>query len=267
MNSSFRLKMVVPIGSKSPQKARESLGELMSIYKEDVRLDYDSGELFINGRPNIQFYKNYMFPSKNGEQTDIQVIGGEGPDLSNMEALAYFENKLKVDSKIPVARFDRANGGGQYAMGSDNIDREEIRFSKFINRLRSVFQEIITKPLYLQMILDFPDLQDDEMFKSQVGIRFNKDNVFERTKEMDVLTKSAEFIGAMKDLVTIRNGEEKPYFHPKFLIEQWLFLSQGEIETNQKYWDEDHEGTGDEGEGSKKKGEGEGEGGETAFKL
>jgi hypothetical protein len=267
MNSSFRLKMVVPIGSKSPQKARESLGELMSIYKEDVRLDYDSGELFINGRPNIQFYKNYMFPSKNGEQTDIQVIGGEGPDLSNMEALAYFENKLRIDSKVPVARFDRAAGGGQYTMGSDNVDREEIRFSKFINRLRSIFQEILTKPLYLQMILDFPDLQDDEMFKSQVGVRFNKDNVFERTKEMDLLTKSAEFITAMKEIKTIRNGEEKDFFNPRFLIERWLFLSQGEMDSNQKYWDEDQEGSGPEGEGGKKKGEGEGEGGEAAFKL
>ena len=261
MNSSFRLKMIVPIGSKSPQKAKESLGELMSIYKEDVKLDYDSGELFINGRPNIQFYKNYMFPSKNGEQTDIQVIGGEGPDLSNLEALDYFFNKLKIDSKIPMGRFDRANGGGQYSFGGDSIDREEIRFSKFINRLRSIFQEIITKPLYLQMILDFPDLKDDEMFKSQIGVRFNKDNVFERTKEMDLLTKSAEFIAAMKELKIVRNGEEKEFFHPKFMIEEYLYLSQGQIDKNQKYWDEDHEGTGDEGKGSKKKDD------DVAFKL
>lgn len=267
MNSSFRLKMVVPIGSKSPQKAKESLGELMSIYKEDVRLDYDSGELFVNGRPNIQFYKNYMFPSKNGEQTDIEVIGGQGPDLSNTEALTYFENKLKKDSKIPAARFDGSTGGGQWAIGSDNVDREEIRFSKFINRLRSIFQEIITKPLYLQMILDFPELREDELFKSQIGVRFNKDNVFERMKEMDLLTKSAEFINTMKDIKTIRNGEEADYFNPRFLIEQWLFLSQGEQDRNQKYWDEDQNGTGPSGEGGRKKGEGPDKGGETAFKL
>lgn len=266
MNSSFRLKMVVPIGSKSPQKARESLGELMSIYKEDVRLDYDSGELFINGRPNIQFYKNYMFPSKNGEQTDIQVIGGEGPDLSNMDVLNYFTTKLQIDSKVPAGRFDNANGGGQYSIGGDQIDREEIRFSKFINRLRSVFQELMTKPLYLQMILDFPDLQDDEMFKAQIGVRFNKDNVFERTKEMDLLSKSAEFIAAMKEVKTVRNGEEAAYFHPKFLIERWLFISQGEQNLNQKYWDETDgsTNTGEEGGSTEKTTDKEQE---QAFKL
>jgi len=253
MNSQFRMKMVVPMGSKSPQKAKESLGELMGIYKEDIRLDYDSGELFVNGRPNIPFFKNYMFPNKNGEQTDIETMGGEGPDLSNMEALDYFYNKLKLDSKIPMGRFNRAEGGGQYSMGTDNVDREEIRFSKFINRLRSIFQEIITKPMYLQMVLDFPELKDDELFKAQVGVRFNKDNVFERMKEMELLSKSTEFINSLKEIKTIRNGEEADYFHPQFLIERYMFLSQGEIDQNMKYWedekdkapDDQNDGTGD----------------------
>lgn len=264
MNSAFRLKMVVPIGNKSPQKARESLGELMSIYREDVRLDFDSGELFINGRPNIQFYKNYMFPSKNGEQTDISVIGGEGPDLSDMGALGYFYDKLKLDSKIPMGRFDRAGGGGTFTMGSDGVDREEIRFSKFINRLRSIFQEIIMKPLYLQMILDFPEIKDDELFKGQIGLRFNKDNVFERTKEMDLLGKSVEFINALKEIKTIKDGQERDFFHPQFLIERWMFLNKGDIDLNEKYWTDHGAAEGEpEGESPKKKKGGEEEG----FKL
>ena len=51
MNSSFRLKMTVPIGTKSPQKGMQTLGELMSIYKEDIQLNDDSGELLIDGKP------------------------------------------------------------------------------------------------------------------------------------------------------------------------------------------------------------------------
>lgn len=274
MNASFRMKMVVPIGSKSPQKAKESLGELMSIYKEDVRLDYDSGELFINGRPNIPFYKNYMFPNKNGEQTDISVMGGEGPNLSDTAALDYFYNKLKIDSKIPFARFDRAAGGGQFVFGSEGVDREEIRFSKFVNRLRSIFQEILVKPLYLQMILDFPEFKDDEMFKSEIGIRFNKDNQFERQKEMDIMTKTTEFINAVNELKIVRNGEEKAYFHPKFLIEKYMPLSLTDQDLNEKYWKDDEaagsapgggeEGGGEEGGAPPEEGEGEEE---TGFKL
>lgn len=267
MNASFRMKMVVPIGSKSPQKAKESLGELLTIYKEDVRLDQDSGELFINGRPNIPFYKNYMFPNKNGEQVDIETIGGTGPELSDTTQLDYFYNKLKLDSKVPFARFDRANGGGQFVIGSEGMDREEVRFAKFVNRLRSIFQEIIVKPLYLQMVKDFPELEDDEIFKSQIGVRFNKDNVFERQREMDVLTKTAEFLGAMKEIQTIRSGEEAPYFHPKFLIERYMFLPQADLDLNEKYWKEDKDagnapgGGGEEGGGGEKEEEGGGGGG------
>ena len=207
----------------------------MGMYREDVQLNYDSGELFVNGRPNIQFFKNYVFPTKNGEQVDISIIGGEGPDLSNMDALGYFYDKLKLDSKIPMGRFDRS-GANTFNTNGDSIDREEIRFSKFINRLRSIFQEIMIKPLYIQMILDFPELEDDEMFKSEIGIRFNKDNVFERMKEMELIGKSVEFITALKEVKTIRDGQESEFFHPQFLIERFMHMSQGDFESNQNYW-------------------------------
>ncbi len=87
MNSTFRMKMIVPIGAKSPQRARESLGQLMSIYKEDISLDEHSGELFVAGRPGIQFFKNYIIPSKNGEQVTVDTMETGGHDLSNVDAL------------------------------------------------------------------------------------------------------------------------------------------------------------------------------------
>ena len=66
MNAQYRIKMTVPIGSKAPQKAKETLGELMSVYKEDIKLDTTSGELAINGRQDLQFYKNYLFTQQGG---------------------------------------------------------------------------------------------------------------------------------------------------------------------------------------------------------
>lgn len=250
MNASFRLKMVVPIGSKSPQKAKESLGELMSIYKEDVRLDNDSGELFVNGRPNIQFFKNYMIPANDrGEQTDISVMGGEGPDLSNTDVLAYFWDKLKMDSKIPAGRWDKATNGGVFQSTVDATDREEIRFGRFVNRLRSIFQEIIVKPVYLQLILDFPELEDDEIFRGQIGVKFNKNNIFEDLKEMDLYMKRADFIAKMGELKTVKKGQPVPFFHPEFMIQTWLKMPANELESNKKYWDAEDEGQENFGEG------------------
>jgi len=242
MNSSFRLKMVVPIGTKSPQKAKESLAEMINIYKEDINLDQDSGELSINGAPAMQFYKNYLFPSKNGESPDISVMGGEGFDLSDTEALSYFKNKIIEDSKIPSSRFDKqmgGGGGGQYTMSADGIDREEIRFFKFIVRLRSIFQEIILKPLYIQMGLKYPELAEDELFKASLSLTFNKDNLFEEMKQMDIMQKRVDFATSMMGIMDKKKDAtgmdvDVPYFMPKFVVEKYLKLSQDDIASNER---------------------------------
>lgn len=233
MNSTYRMKMVVPIGSKSPQKAKESLAELMSIYKEEIIIDNDSGELRVNGRPSMQFYKNYMFPRKDGEQIDIETIAAEGPDLSDTSPLKYFYDKLKLDSKIPASRFERESGGGQVYISAEGLDREEVRFFKFINRLRSVFQEIIWKPLYLQICLDYPELKDDELFRGNLGIIFNKDNIFEERKEQELMMKRMEFVMSLKDYM--QDDQVTPYFSSTWLIEKFLKLTPDEMKQNMDY--------------------------------
>jgi len=241
MNSSFRMKMVVPIGTKSPQKAKESLAEMINIYKEDINLDFDSGELSINGAPSMQFYKNYLFPSKNGESPDISVIGGEGFDLSDTEALKYFKDKVIEDSKIPASRFDKqmgGGGGGSYTASAD-IDREEVRFFKFITRLRSIYQEILIKPLYIQMGLLYPELAEDELFKSALSLSFNADNIFEELKTMQIMQQRVDFVSSMMQIMDKKKDAsgmdvDVPYFVPKFLIEKYLKLTPDEIASNER---------------------------------
>lgn len=229
MNSTWRLKMVVPIGTKSPQKARESLGEMMSLYKEDIRLDPSSGEVTINGSPTMQFYKNYLFPSKNGEQVDIQTLAGEGPDMNESPLLNYFTSKMKEDSKIPNMRFDKAQNGGQLTgTAATGVDREEIRFHKLINRIRSGFQELLVKPLWIQMCLKYKELEDDEIFKSSLGLRFVQDNIFEEIRRQEILQKRLELISGMQ---AIMDGET-PFFDTKWLIETYLKLDKDELDAN-----------------------------------
>jgi len=239
MNSSFRLKMVVPIGTKSPQKAKESLAEMINIYKEDINLDFDSGELSVNGSPAMQFYKNYLFPSKNGESPDISVIGGEGFDLSDTDALKYFKDKVIEDSKIPMERFDKQGGGGQFGMSADGINREEIRFFKFVTRLRSIYQEILLKPLFIQMGLLYPELAEDELFKSTLGITYNMDNIFEELKQMDIMTKRVDFATSMMGIMDKKKDAtgmdvDVPYFAPKFVVDKYMKLSQDDIAANER---------------------------------
>ncbi len=237
MNSQFRLKMTIPVGSRSPQKAKETLGELMSVYKEDVRFSSDTGEISVNGKPNLQFYKNYLFPVMNAEQPKIETINGTGPNLNVVDVMAYFFNKLKLDSKIPFNRFAARSGGavGTYKVGAESAERDEIRYSKFITRIRSVYQELIIKPLWIQMTLDHPELANDTVFKSQLGIKFNSDNHFGESREIEQMLKSIDFITAIGDLKEKKGDVEEPFFDQDFLIHRYLGLSVKDLELNEAY--------------------------------
>lgn len=240
MNASFRIKMIVPIGTKSPQKAKESLAEMMSIYKEDINLDMESGELSVNGRPSMQFYKNYLFPSKNGESPEIESMQTAGPDLSDTEALRYFYDKLKKDSKIPFERFDMEGSGGQWGLDASGMSREEIRFSKFISRLRAIFQEIIIKPLVLQVQRKYIELQDDILFKSAIGLEYEEENLFKETKQMEIMDKRVSFVNNMMGLQVNEKDDsgmdvQVNFFDAMFLAEKYLKMSPSDLDLNQKY--------------------------------
>jgi hypothetical protein len=231
MNAQWRMKMVVPVGSKSPQRWVQSLSQFASIYREDLYLDNDSGELNVQGRPNIPFYKNYIFPNKGGEQVDIQAIENAGPDLSNMDALKYFRDKLKQESGIPFSRFNQDGGGAVVTFNAEGSEREEIRFAKLINRLRSSFQELIYKPVWLAFTLKHPELKDDLLIKNNVGIRFNSDNLFEKSKKMEIIQKEIDHITKLKDF---RGSGDQPFFSVNWLVEQFLDFTASELEENKK---------------------------------
>jgi hypothetical protein len=239
MNSSFRMAMNVPIGTRSPQKAKQTLGELMSIYKEDIRLNTDSGELSIDGRPKIQFFKNYLMPQSPNGTPDIQPLTGSGDatPFSDTSALQYFADKLRVDSKIPSGRFGREETGssGSVSFSADGVEQEEIRFAKFINRLRSVYQEILIKPLWVQICLDYPELRKDYILKSELGLDYVKENIFLKRKEQEVMQIRKDQI---VKLYGLKDSDGKSYFDLGFLSEKWMGLTYDQLLKNIKIKEE-----------------------------
>jgi hypothetical protein len=231
MNASFKLKMTVPVGSRSPQKAMQTLGELMSIYKEDISLSDDTGELLVDGAPKIQFYKNYLIPQGQNGQPTIEPLTMEGPNLNDPAPLAYFYDRFIEESKIPATRFKGLDGSSSatYSNTADGLDKEEVRFSKFISRLRTNFQDIIIKPLWLQICKDNPELEKDLVFKSQLGLKYISENPFRVNQEMELITKRKESVDS---LALIMEDDDKPYFSQTYLIENFLGLTPADIKAN-----------------------------------
>lgn len=221
-NSSFKTKFIIPVGGQSKNRSKQSLATLMNNYHEVVDFDFESGTLKTNGKPMMQFSKEYWLPSKDGDSPEIETLGGDGPDISDTEALKYFYDKLKKASKIPFTRFD-TEGSTIFEMDATSTLREEIKFSKFIDRLRSMYREIWMKPVYIQMCLKHPELSQDMMFRNGIGCKYVKDNIFEEIKEIELSTKRAEYISTLKDTFVETDAEmnEIPFFDLEYLIDKF----------------------------------------------
>jgi hypothetical protein len=258
MNASYRLKFIVPIGTQSPQKAMQTLGQIMAMHKEEIAINDNSGELTINGRPKVQFFKNYLFPEKDGQSPSVETLNTSGPDFNIMTNVMYFFNKLKQDSKIPYARFAyRGATPANYQISIDALERDEIRFEKFLSRLRSIYQEILVKPLYIQMCLEYPELVKDRNFKANLGLNFVRDSEFNDLVELTNLQKRADFVKALGEIKVKIGEEEKPYFDKDFLVERFLQLTPDQARTNSAYKEKEAKSAEKKPEGEEAKAEGE----------
>jgi len=246
INSQYRMKIIVPIGTQSEVKARTRLSELRGMYKEDVTIDYHSGEVTINGTPNFSFAKQYIIPSKDGQQTEIDSVAPSGYDLTGTMALDYFWKRFIIETKVPADRFSsqsgEAGGGGEsnWSTGGDSIAREEIRFNYFINRIRSILQEIILKPTWIQFCLKYPMFAQDKALKGAIGLEFCEENLFTEAKKRQVDSKGAEMVEKLMgikepDVAPDGTISEKPYFDAKFLVEKYMDYTDDDNKLNVKY--------------------------------
>jgi hypothetical protein len=258
INATVYQKFTIPIKGLSRQRAEEQIGQLINDYSEEVEWDDSLGTLAINGSKHLPYNKQIWFPDGDAGTPAMELVSPEGHNLNESDMLTWFYNALKRASKIPFQRFDKENGGGNLINDSADMTRDEIKFYNFINRLRANFKEIIVKPLKLQMLIEFPELKQDEILLNQVDISFNSNQVFEEWKKLNNLSKKAEIFGS---LVGIMNGE-KPYFHVEYLIDNVFKLTPEEKAENQKYWAKDAAGIATAPEGGAP-GETPAEGGET----
>ena len=102
-----------------------------------------------------------------------------------------------------------------------------------------MYQEIMLKPLWIQLCLQFPELSEDHMVKSNLGLKFNSDNIFEEAKQMDIAEKRATMIQTMQGITIPEMDDtgmmnEVPYFNAKFLIQKYMKLTPSDVRTNEK---------------------------------
>lgn len=234
--SSFKTLFTIPVGGMNKAKGMQTLSQAMNRYKEDISFNVETGELLVNGKVNMPFNKEYWLPENEQGRPEIETLVDNGPMLNDSDQIRYFESKLYKMSKIPQSRFDKEAQATWFGSDPTQALRDEIDFSRYVVRLRNPFQEIILKPIRIQLSLQIPDIKNDKRILDSISLRWNSYNLFEEQMNIEVMTRRIEFIGTMKDSITVTNeeGEEEPYFSPKFLVTKYLKMSEADLELNEK---------------------------------
>ena len=247
--SSFKTLFTIPIGSMNRAKGMQTLASTMNRYKEDISFNVETGELQVNGRPNMPFNKEYWLPQNDSGKPEIETLVDNGPQLNDSDQIKWFETKLYKMSKIPINRFDKESQTTWFGTDPTQAMRDEIDFARFINRLRNNFGLILLKPLRIQLTLSIPDIKNDKRILDSVSLRWNSYNLFEEMMNIEVMTKRVEFISTMKESLasTDSEGNDIPFFSMKFLIQKYLKMSEADFELNEKFKKEEKlEGSGSE---------------------
>ena len=235
--SSFKTMFTIPVGGMNRAKGAQTLAAAMNRYKEDINFNVETGELQVNGRVNMPFNKEYWLPQNEAGRPEIETLVDNGPQLNDSDQIKYFEYKLYKMSKIPATRFDKDAQSTWFGNDPTQALRDEINFSRFVNRIRNNFAEIMLKPLRISVALAMPDIKNDKRILDAMSLHFNSYNLFEEMMNLEIMQKRIDFIGTFKDSLTETDaeGNEIPFFSLKFLVMQYLKMSDADLELNEKY--------------------------------
>ena len=258
-NAQYKTKFTIPVKGMNRARGSQTLNAAMNRYKEDIQFISDSGELTFNGKPNMPFNTEYWMPESEAGTPDIETLGGDGPELMDSDYLKFFHNQLYRMSYIPISRFDQDNDPNWFGTDADSYMRSEIDFGRYVTRQRSIFAQIIIKPIWEQLCLDIPEMQTNPDFATCIQMQYKSYNLFEEMMQIALMEKRTEFIQNMKESMVDmdKEGNEIKYFSSKFLVQKYLHMSDADIKLNEKYKKEEIEELNLAG--------GEDEGGDTGF--
>jgi len=175
----------VDVGNMPTIKAEQYLRDIMVKYRNKLVYDSNTGEIK-DDRKHLSMLEDFWLPRREGSKgTEITTLQG-GQNLGELEDVKYFEKKLYKALGVPVSRLEQQQG---FSLGrSTEITRDELKFAKFIQRLRAKFSTLFDDLLRVQLVLKRICSEEEwNEFKEEIWYDFKKDNNFTELKEAELL--------------------------------------------------------------------------------
>ena len=177
----------IDVGNLPKIKAEQYLREMMVKHKNRLVYDASTGEVR-DDRKYMTMLEDYWLPRREGNRgTEITTLPA-GQNLGELSDVTYFQNKLYQALNVPISRLQPGQAGFNLGRSAE-ISRDEVKFTKFVGRLRRRFSHLLLKTLEKQLILkgivsevDWPEIS------GQLNFDFKIDNHFEEFKDAEILS-------------------------------------------------------------------------------
>ena len=220
----------IDVGNLPKTKAEQYLRDIMVKYRNKLVYDSATGEIR-DDRKHLSMLEDFWLPRREGGRgTEIQTLQG-GQNLGELEDVKYFERKLYKALSVPISRLEPQQG---FSLGrTAEITRDELKFTKFIQRLRNKFAMLFDDILKVQLSLKGICTKEEwDGFKEDIWFDFLKDNNFDELKEAELIRDRISVLALVDPYI----GR---YYSQEWVRKHVLHLSDEEIDEIQKQMDEE----------------------------
>jgi len=189
----------IDTGNLPKGKAEEYVQSIMSKYRNKLVYDMNTGDIR-DDRKAMSMLEDFWLPRREGGRgTEITTLPG-GENLGQIEDVKFFQEKLYRSLNVPITRLQADNG---FNMGrSSEISRDEVKFHKFISRLRKKFSYLFIDMLRVQLLLKGICTESDwEMIRENIAVDFAEDNYFTELKEFEIMQERLNMLGSMEQYI------------------------------------------------------------------
>jgi len=187
----------IDVGNLPKGKAEEYLRNIMNQYRNKLVYDANTGDVK-DDRKHMSMLEDFFLPRREGGRgTEISTLPG-GENLGQTEDIIYFQKKLYRSLNVPINRLEQESG---FNLGrTTEITRDEVKFNKFIGRLRKRFSDLFLQLLRTQLTLKGIITTDDwNGWKEDIHFDYIEDNYFAELKESEMIRERFEMLSSLDE--------------------------------------------------------------------
>lgn len=210
----------IDVGNLPRGKAETYMKDIMARYRNKLVYDADTGKIR-DDRKHMSMLEDFWLPRREGGRgTEISTLPG-GENLGQIDDIIYFQKRLYRALNVPINRLEQE---AQFSLGrSTEINRDELKFQKFIDRLRKRFSMLFTEILKKQLIMKQIITEEDwNGWQQDIVVDYVRDNHFSELKDAELIQNRLQTLDTMQQYV----GE---FFSKEYVMKNVLQLDDDEI--------------------------------------